>query len=304
MTYLTDYAAFIQTQKVGSSYNSDKVRKDIITRFKASPSYAKVTVTNTDGSIVEREIQTTATKDGKEQLILSHPDQPLQSGMILHSLRGSDWLIIDIKEVGEVNQEAKIVRMNVAIKWMNGYTVETAKISVTAKGGDAKWDKFFSTPNGSALAFLPVNLINSSLSLNKRFLINGFPYQIIKIDNFSYDNVFVLTLAESTTQPNDTNEVCDFVTTTPVTPTAFVLTGKDFAKANLATSYEVLNPTLVIDNIVWSFATDVSAILDFVSTTNKITITPKSGSIGNTFTLIATKGSDVTQKVIKITSLV
>jgi len=303
MSYLTDYSDFLNAQQSTASFRSEKIKQDIIAKFKSSPSYAKVTATNADGSTIVRELQTTATKDGKEQLVLSHPNQPLSSGMILTQLRNTDWLIIDVKEVGEVNQEAKMVKMNVSIKWMNGFVVEQAKISITAKGGDAKWDKFFSTPNGSALAFLQNNETNATITLNKRFFVNGYPYQVIKIDNFSYDNVVVLTLAESTLQPNDINGVCDYVTSTPITPTLFVLTGKDQIRVGTSNYYQVLDPTVVIDNIDWTFSIDVSSFLDVVITTNKITLTPKTGSIGKFFTLIATKGLDHSEKEIKIVSL-
>lgn len=304
MSYLTDYSDFLQSQHIGKSFQPEKIKRDLIARFNSSPSYAKVTATNADYSTEEVEIQTTATKDSKEQLILTHPNQPLTSGMVLNQLRKSDWLVIDVKEVGEINQEAKIMRMNVEIKWMNGTVVEQAKISAYSRGGDAKFEKFFSTPNGSAIAFLPNNVKNVTIGLNKRFMINGFPYQVIKIDNFSYDNVLVLTLTESALRAEDVNGVCDFVTVITPPVGTFDLIGKDQIRMGTSAFYEVFDPNNLIPNITWNFSIDVSSFLTVVSTPDRITLTPLPGSIGKVFTLVARKNLSVTEKEIRITSLV
>lgn len=299
MAFLNDYATRLNYT---SKSESESIKAGIIKSFK-NPSYALVEVIEPDGTVDLREINTTATKDGKEQLILSHPDQSWISGTVVLNLRGVDYLVTQIANVGEINQEIKIVKLNKTIKWMTPQGVLEHRVSVYSKGGDASWDKFFAVPSGTALAMLPQNTLTQTISLNKRFFVGSMPYKVIRLDDFSLDGVVILTLQEDAITSGDINGVCDYQVITPIG--LISLAGKTEIRATTKAIYYLMEEgvTSALTPVVWSIDNPDISKISYVEYADRIEITALQNAYGFEFNLTGTMGAKTATKTIKIISL-
>lgn len=303
MSFLDNYKTLLgHTSTSGTS--SDRTKIDLIARFNSNPSYAKTTVVDTVGNISEKEILTTKIKETPEQKFLSHPNQPLASGMELISVRSARWLVLDTFPVGEVNQELKVIKLKTSIKWMDGTQVKSSFCSVLSKGGLEEGSSFFSVPGATAMMYIQKNATTNRIQRNKRIMINDYPFKVLKIDNYTYDGVLILILSEDQFSAADNREegICDY--NVAVTPTLNFIAGDATIPRGKSKSYQVfINNTAVID-ATWSLSANATyANLTTLNGVATVSIENSSALIGETFQIEAVKDAITISKEIKVVSL-
>lgn len=306
MGYLDDYRSLINGLKAGKADKNERIKEGIRTNFlSGNPSYALVQSINKDGVVEDKEVLTTASSktlnDAQGELILSHPDQPLESGMILRGLRGKDYLVLRVRQVGEINQEAFIMKINLDIKWMGTNEILESPICVLSKTGSFEKNLFINVPDGLSVGFLQKNNVTKTLIRNKRFMIDDIPYKIIRKIGYEYENVIMLLLAEDQLTGQDVNGICDYVeiVTPAVLPREIVgpitlIRGKSQAYKYLVNGVETQPDEWIIEPSV-EFATVDNT--GFVTTINNLKY------IGKTFNLKARLDLDTESKTITIVSL-
>lgn len=299
MPFLNDYAARLGYLKKSET---TEIRENIISSFK-NPSYALVETIDPNGIVDLREVNTTNARDGREQLLLSHPEENWVCGTEINNLRGSDYLVINIINVAEVNQELTTIKLNQTIKWMNDKNVLEKRVAVYSKGGGQEWDKYFSVPGGSAVLMIQKNLVSETISVNKRFFVGSQPHRVIKKDDFSYENIIVLTLAEDMITEKDVNGVCDYKDPDPVS--VYSIIGKNEIRVTTKGVYQLIDEStnLPLNPVTWSLSGDLTKII-FEQYSDKAVITALDGSTGQEYILSAISGLANESKTIKIVSLI
>lgn len=300
MALFDNFAARMQYLQSGTT---EKIKKDIRSDFQ-NPSYAVVTAIEPDGFTEQRQLNTTKFRATKEQLFLTYPDELWISGTEIHGLRGNDYLVIKIGNAGEVNQELISVKLNRTIKWMLGTEVQETKVCVYSKGGDPDWDRYFTTPGGSALLMTQLNTTTANLSLNKRFFVGSQPHRVVKVDDYSEDGVLILTLMEDILTDRDMNGVCDYLS--PAASATYLLVGKSEIRVKGTGVYTLVQDGIEtpLSPVDWSISPLDTTKIQVNQFADKLEIIALTGSIGYEFTISAISGIANVTKTVKITSLV
>ena len=307
MSYFDKYSERIRAQgtltaRTGEDRLTNSLRRD----WDTSISAVKVAVRTPEGALKNVRIQTARKTVGMDKIYV-HPDDQLHSGDIIVSLQDFSWLILDTKLIGQVYKQANMVRINRIIKWVkDGIIYEQAVRVKNFSRVDGVDDYYFFTmPENTVNIFLPLNEKTATIRRDERFMIDGFPYKVTRLDSFSYTGVIVLYIVEDIRNPGDTDEIADYVEPIPpITNDVFIEGPSEIpygldAIYTVSTANTTVPATWNIPTESWFTVTELGLALGV-----QITIKRDKDNIGKSIELEAEYDGETYNKLILVRSLV
>lgn len=306
MDYFDKYAERLRVRGTSTADSSeDRMIAGMRQDWEKSPSYRKVCVKFPDGTTQSIRIQTARKTVGMDKIYV-HPDDKLVSGAIILNLQEYAWLVLDIRYIGHVFQQANTVRINRTLQWIQDGELLTQQIRVKSysrvDGTDE--DYYFTTPEDTINLFVPQTVHTNKIRRDYRFIIDGTPYKISKVDRFTYVGVNVLFAVEDLKHEGDTDEIADYEEPTIIPAGEYIINGSalikygDYEEYTLQLDGTILTPTWsILNNPSWASL----SVVDNIAT---IEVEFSSEHIGKNIVLQAEYASIIYTKSIIVSSLV
>lgn len=307
MDYFDRYAERMRVRgPLTATSEEDRMIASMRQDWESNPSFRLVCVKFPNGTTKQIRIQTSRKTVGMDKIYV-HPDDALESGCIILSLQDYAWLVLDVRYIGHVFQQANIVRINRTLKWIDNNAILETMVRVKGYSRVDGVDEYyyFTIPENTINIFLPKTEQTVTINRDRRFIIDGLPYKVSKVDNFTHTGVTILFAMEDLGHENDTDEIADYVEITPETPVdTYVIEGLDILPYGGVGEY-----TLTVNNTtvtpIWSML-DSPAYAYLVVDGSIATITIESSlkHIGKVVVLQAVYEEQTYLKSILISSLV
>lgn len=238
-----------------------------------------------------------------------HPEETIEQGTILFDFDSQDWLVLLKGSISEVHQKGVIQRINYVVKWMDGNQIKENSVIVSnySRGFNGVDDNFYIQLPENRLEFiLPKNETTKTLKRNTRLMVNGTPYEILKVDDYANTGLIILSLTEDQIGPNDNIElgICDYVVEEDESAELFI-SGSDLVTYGMDYEYSVKNMGTDETVDTWEI-TQGEEFLSSVDLTGPCTIRIKDSKdlVGETIRITATTSlANVIVKTITIRSL-
>jgi hypothetical protein len=306
MDYFDKYAERLRVQgtSTADSYE-DRMIAGMRQDWEKSPSYRKVCVEFPDGTTQPIRIQTAKKTVGMDKIYV-HPDDKLVSGAIILNLQEHAWLVLDVRYIGHVFQQANTVRINRTLQWIQDGELLTQQIRAKSYSRVDGIDEFytFTTPENTINLFLPQSEKTNKIKRDHRFMIDGIPYKISKVDSFTYVGVNVLFAIEDLKHETDTDEIADYEEPTVIPEGEYIIQGPasikygDYEEYTLQVDGTVITPSWsVLDSPSWL----TLSVIDDIAT---IEIEFDSAHIGKNIVLQAEHEGITYIKSVMVSSLV
>ena len=316
MTFLDAYV-----KRMGTSDDGLRVRRraqfenNAKRKFGADMSYVELTALEPDGTtfsekrlqiIYDNFIQNQNPNRVKSVNFIAHPDCDMQTGTVVFDLYDKDWFVVAVQNFNGLVKRGIMQQVNYVAKWIaKDDPSKTIKQSLgliegllfNRAGLDGNF--FANIPEDLVKITLAHNTITDSLSRDRRLMVTESPYKITRPDNYSNENLLVLTCLEDTFSPNDRVDlgICDYQEAEVPEVDLFIF-GDHFISYGIGYDYELKNIAEDDSFDHWEITTG-SDYVDATISNNIITITPKSNrnNVGKTLQLKAqtTLGASTTQ---------
>lgn len=142
-----------------------------------------------------------------EKRLIMYPFQQIFSGDYVHwkydGQTLSDWLVFSVDKQYRYKESASMRKCNNSLKWIdeNGFLKSyPCVIEEPMSGTDFSYNKYIVTSTGNITCFVQKNADTSTISINKRFIMNNgsvakVAYKVRSIDDFFQDtNILILTM--------------------------------------------------------------------------------------------------------------
>lgn len=249
---------FQQTQEGTKEAEQANIKRNISKDFTRRAAFRVGIQVAPDGTESEVRLQTTR-KRGYKSEYLVHPDDILTPGNLVKNISGKDWIVEEVVDIGEVMLKATLYQTNFLLKWMlkPGELVETP-IRVMAKTQlDAlDQERYLYLPSNMKVLLLPLDNNTKAIKREKRLMVAGSPYEVVKDELFDYEGCLTLTVEETQFGQWDSEDVCDFnepvEPTPPPQPTTYI-TGPTKIPRDFSENYYLfVGEAQVISGMVWT----------------------------------------------------
>lgn len=306
MDYFDKYAERLRVQGTSTAKSEeDRMVEGMRRDWESNPSFRRVCVLQPDGTKKHIRLQTAKKTVGIDKIYI-HPDDRVVSGSIILSLQEFAWLVMDVRFIGHVFQQANIVRINRVLKYMDGDVVKTVQARVKGFSRVDGIDEYyyFTMPENTINVFVPYNEETAKFSRDKRIMIDKIPYKISRVDNFTHVGVTIWFLIEDIRNLNDTDEVADYIESVETPITEISILGPEVIPFGLSGSFTLVDEGYVLSP-VWSLETNVAWVeLKVSNDICTIQIKRDSSHIGKALVLQAEVNGITYIKPIMIGSLV
>jgi hypothetical protein len=297
MDYFDKYSERLRVQGTTAADNAEqRMIADMRKFWENNPSFRRVCVIEPNGTQKYLRIQTAKKTVGVDKIYI-HPDDRIVSGTIILNLQEYSWLVLDVRYTGHIFQQANIVRINRILKYMDDGIVKTVYTRVKGFSRVDGIDEYyyFTLPENTINIFIPTNNETKKLKRDKRLMIDGLPYRISRIDNFTHDGVTILFAVEDIRNPNDTDEIADYQESVIPITTEIQIQGPTEIPFGLDGIYKLVNEEQQILSPEWFLLDEVAwATLTIQDNKAHIKIKQDTGLIGKTIILKASwNGEDL-----------
>ena len=306
MDYFDKYAERLRVQgTLTAKSEEDRMVEGMRRDWESNPSFRRVCVLQPDGTKKHIRLQTAKKTVGIDKIYI-HPDDRVVSGSIILSLQEFAWLVMDVRFIGHVFQQANIVRINRVLKYMDGDVVKTIQARVKGFSRVDGIDEYyyFTMPENTINVFVPYNEETAKFTRDKRIMIDKIPYKLSRVDNFTHTGVTIWFLVEDIRNPQDTDEIADYIEPAEPPIVETMILGPEVIPYGFSGNF-TLTDGINILSPVWGLETTANwvtlTVLNDVCTAQ---ISRDSAHIGKTIILQAEINDTVYIKPIMIGSLV
>jgi hypothetical protein len=249
---------FQQTKEGTKEAEQENLKRAISQDFTRKATFRLGIQVSPTGEESQIRLQTTRKRGFKSEFLV-HPEDILTPGNLVKDLSGKEWIVEEVVDIGEVMLKATLYQSNFTLKWMlkPGEEIETP-IRVMAKTQlDAlDQEKYLYLPSDMKILLLPLDEKTKSIKRQKRLMIDGLPYKVVKDEKFDYEGCLTLTVEETQKGEWDSEEVCDYhkpvEPTPPPQPTTYI-TGPTTILRNFSEKYYLfVGTTQVITGAIWT----------------------------------------------------
>lgn len=306
MDYFDKYAERLRVQGTLTAKSEEERMVEGMRRdWESNPSFRRVCILEPNGTKKHVRLQTAKKTVGIDKIYI-HPDDRIVSGSIILELQEFSWLVMDVRFIGHVFQQANIVRVNRVLKYMDGNTIKTVQARVKGfsrvDGVDEYY--FFTMPENTINVFVPYNEETAKFSRDRRIMIDKIPYKLSRVDNFTHTGVIIWFLIEDIRNPQDTDEIADYVEPVEEPAVETTILGPEVipfgfsGKFTLSDGENILSP-------IWELATPSTWVtLGVANDVCTVKISSDTAHIGKSIVLQAEIDSVIYIKPIMVGSLV
>jgi hypothetical protein len=213
MSIIEGYKSRLQALKGNKNSELEQIKREIRQTYTLPSSREDVFAKDVDG--VERPIRIQTTKKrGMISEFNLHPDDKVFPGEVLVGLLDSEWIVTEVRNVGEAFDRLIAHKVVDAVGWMKspGVKVFTSLALYrqnVASLPDYESTSFFKLGTDTRHVIMPRDKNTEFLKRQKRLMIDKIPYQITGIERLAFPRCLILTLEETTLGQWDSETVCD-----------------------------------------------------------------------------------------------
>lgn len=251
-------AKFQQTQEGTKVAEQENMKRNVSRDFERRAAFRLATQVAPDGTESQVRLQTTRKKGFKSEYLV-HPEDVLTPGNLVKNLSGESWIVEEVVDIGEVMLKAKLYQTNYIIEWMlsPGVKISTpGRVMAKTQVEGISEEKYVYLPSTMKILLLPLDENTKHIKRQKRLMIDGVPYEVVKDEKFDYIGCLTLTLEETQRGQWDSETVCDFNEPVPVPPppqpTTYITGATKIPRDFSEKYYLFVGTAQVITGMVWT----------------------------------------------------